>query len=85
MSVQPRSDKNSKKAPALHAVHPNICPYSHPEDGAVAMHQVDESALDELWSFVNRTAQPRGLWHAMDQQQGIVWAYVCGTHEDDGF
>jgi IS1 family transposase len=49
------------------------------------MHQVDESALDERWSFVQRTAPQRWLWPAMAQQQGIVLAYVCGTHEDDVF
>ena len=52
---------------------------------AVEIHQVDESELDEMWSFVKRKEQQRWLWHAIDQQKGIVWAYVCGTHEDAVF
>lgn len=85
MSVQPLSSKNEKKAPELHAVNPHICPYSHPEDVEVEIHQVDESALDEMWSFVQKKEQQRWLWPAMDHQQGIVLAFVCGTHEDDVF
>ena len=59
MSVQRRSYKNYKKAPELHAVNPHLCPYSHPEDVDVEIHQVDESALDEMWSFVKRKEPQR--------------------------
>ena len=38
-----------------------------------------------MWSFVKRKEQQRWLWHAIDHQQGIVLAYVCGTHEDEVF
>ena len=51
----------------------------------VEIRQVDESELDEMWSFVKRKEQQRWLWHAVDHQQGIVLAYVCGTHEDEVF
>jgi insertion element IS1 protein InsB len=85
MSVQPPSYKNEKKEPELHAVNPNICPYSHPEDVEVEIHQVDESELDEMWSFVKRKEQQRWLWHAIDHHKGTVLAYVCGTREDDVF
>jgi hypothetical protein len=81
-SARPRSYKNEKKAPELHAVNPNMCPYRHPEDVEVEIHKVDESALDAMWSFVKRQEQQRWLWHAIDHQQGIVLAYVGGTHED---
>ena len=37
-----------KKAPELHAVNPNIGTYRHPEDVEVAIHKVDESALDKM-------------------------------------
>ena len=51
----------------------------------VEIHKVDESELDEMWSFVKRKEQQRWLWHAIDHQKGIVLAYVCGTHEDEVF
>jgi insertion element IS1 protein InsB len=51
----------------------------------VEIHKVDESEVDEMWSFVKRKEQQRWLWHAIDHQKGIVLAYVCGTHEDDVF
>jgi len=51
----------------------------------VEIHQVDESELDEMRSFVKRKEQQRWLWHAIDHQKGIVLAYVCGTHEDEVF
>ena len=51
----------------------------------VEIHKVDESELDEMWSFVKRKEQQRWLWHAIDHAKGIVLAYVCGTHEDEVF
>ena len=59
ISVQLLSYKNEKKAPELHAVNPNLCPYSHPEDVEVEIHQVDESEIDEIWSFVKSKEQQR--------------------------
>jgi insertion element IS1 protein InsB len=38
------------------------------------MHQVDESAVDDLWSFVQKKEQQRWLWHAIDHQSGVVLA-----------
>lgn len=49
------------------------------------MHKVDESEVDEMWSFVGSKEQQRWLWHAIDHQRGVVLAYVCGTREDDVF
>ena len=51
----------------------------------VEIHKVDESELDEMWSFVKRKEQQRWLWPAIDHQTGVVLAYVCGTREDDIF
>ncbi len=31
---------------------------------------VEESELDEMWSFVGKKSNPRWLWHAIDE----VWA-----------
>jgi insertion element IS1 protein InsB len=59
--------------------------YSHSEDVEVEIHKVDESEVDEMWSFVQKKEQQRWLWHAMDHQSGVVLAYVCGTREDDVF
>src|SRR2546422_11675678 len=56
-----------------------MCPYSHPEDVEVEIHKVDESELDEMWSFVKRKEQQRWLWHAIDHQKGVVLAYVCAA------
>jgi hypothetical protein len=39
---------------------------------------VDESELDEMWSFVSKKTNPRWLWHAIDRQTGQVLAYVFG-------
>ena len=50
--VHPPSSPKVTNAPARHAVNPHICPYSHPEEVAVALHQVDASALDDMWSVV---------------------------------
>jgi IS1 family transposase len=40
----------------------------------VEMHQVDESEIDDMWSFVKRQEQQRWLGHAIDQQKGVVLA-----------
>jgi insertion element IS1 protein InsB len=51
-----------------------MCPESHPEDVDVESHTVDASELDDMWSVVNRKAQQRWVWHAIDHQQGVVLA-----------
>jgi len=43
------------------------------------------SELDEMWSYVRSTANPRWLWHAIDQHTGKVLAYVFGRRQDDVF
>lgn len=49
------------------------------EDGAV------ESELDEMWSFVQKKANQRWLWWAIDHRSRKVLAYVFGNHSDAVF
>jgi insertion element IS1 protein InsB len=46
---------------------------------------VEEAEVDEMWSFVGKKTQQRWLWHAIDQQTGVVLAYVVGTRQDEVF
>jgi hypothetical protein len=50
----------------------------HPEQGEVDTCCVEElaqregpaSELDEMWSYVGKKTDPRGLWHAIDPHRG---------------
>lgn len=46
---------------------------------------IEESSLDEMWSFVGKKTNPRWLWHAIDQSTGQVLAYVFGRRSDEVF
>ena len=46
---------------------------------------IDESELDEMWSYVEKKTNPRWLWHAIDRQSGQVLAYVFGRRKDQVF
>ncbi|WP_250126554.1 IS1 family transposase [Chroococcidiopsis sp. CCMEE 29] len=46
---------------------------------------VDESELDEMWSYVGKKTNPRWLWHAIDRKTGKVLAYVFGGRKDEVF
>jgi insertion element IS1 protein InsB len=46
---------------------------------------IDESELDEMWSYVGSKDNQRWLWHAIDHKTGIILAYVFGTREDEVF
>jgi insertion element IS1 protein InsB len=46
---------------------------------------VDESELDEMWSYVGKKTNPRWLWHAIDRNTGQVLAYVFGRRKDEVF
>jgi insertion element IS1 protein InsB len=46
---------------------------------------VDESELDEMWSYVEKKTKPRWLWHAIDRRTGQVLAYVFGARKDEVF
>ena len=46
---------------------------------------IEESELDEMWSFVGKKTNPRWLWHAIDRSTGQVLAYVFGRRKDEVF
>ena len=46
---------------------------------------IEESELDEMWSYVGKKTNPRWLWHAIDRQSGQVLAYVFGRRTDQVF
>ncbi len=46
---------------------------------------VEESELDEMWSYVGKKTNPRWLWHAIDRKTGQVLAYVFGRRKDKVF
>lgn len=46
---------------------------------------VQESELDEMWSFVGNKGNQRWLWHALDRSNGQVLAYVFGSRKDEVF
>ncbi len=46
---------------------------------------IEESELDEMWSFVGKKTNPRWLWHAIDRRTGQVLAYVFGRRKDEVF
>ena len=46
---------------------------------------VDESELDQMWTYVGKKTNPRWLWHAIDRKTGQVLAYVFGRRKDEAF
>ena len=46
---------------------------------------IEESELDEMWSYVGKKSNPRWLWHAIDRKTGYVLAYVFGRRSDEAF
>ena len=46
---------------------------------------IEESELDEMWSYVGKKTNSRWLWHAIDRQSGQVLAYVFGRRKDEVF
>ena len=46
---------------------------------------VEQSELDEMWSYVDKKSNPRWLWHAIDRRSGKVLAYVFGRRKDKVF
>jgi insertion element IS1 protein InsB len=59
--------------------------YQVKEVEETATSQVEESELDEMWSFVESKKNPRWLWHAIDRTTGQVLAYVFGRRKDEVF
>ncbi len=46
---------------------------------------IEDSELDEMWSFVGKKSNQRWLWHAIDRATGKVLAYVFGRRKDEVF
>ena len=46
---------------------------------------VEESELEQMWSYVGKKTNPRWLWHAIDRKTGQVLAYVFGRRADEVF
>lgn len=46
---------------------------------------IEESKLDEMWSYVGKKTNPRWLWHAIERRSGKVLAYVFGCRKDEVF
>ncbi len=46
---------------------------------------IEESELDEIWSYVGSKKNPRWLWHASDRNSGRVLAYMFGRCKDKVF
>lgn len=51
----------------------------------VEVRRVEAAEVDEMWSFVQRKARQRGLWHAIDHLTGAVLAYALGRRADKSF
>jgi insertion element IS1 protein InsB len=46
---------------------------------------VDESEVDEMWSYVGSKENQRWLWHAIGHKTGVILAYVFGSRKDEVF
>jgi insertion element IS1 protein InsB len=46
---------------------------------------VEAAEVEERWSFVQRKAHQRGLWHASDHLTGGVLASAFGSRAEEGF
>ena len=51
----------------------------------VEVRRVEAAEVDEMWSFVQRKAPQRWLWHAIDHLSGVVLAYAFGSRADKVF
>jgi len=51
----------------------------------VEVRRVEAAEIDEMWSFVQRKAHQRWLWHAIDHLTGVVLAYAFGSRADAVF
>ena len=54
-----------------------------PEAIAVEVRRVEAAEVEERWSFVQRKAQQRWLWQAIDHLTGVVLAYGLGSRADE--
>jgi insertion element IS1 protein InsB len=56
-----------------------------PDALLVEVRRVEAAEADEMWSFVQRKAHQRWLWHAIDHLSGVVLAYAFGSRADSVF
>jgi insertion element IS1 protein InsB len=56
-----------------------------PDAITVEIRRVEAAEVDGMGSFVQRKAQQRWLWHAIDHWTGVVLAYVFGSRADEVF
>ncbi len=50
-----------------------------------AFEGIEESEMDEMWSYVSKKANQIWLWHAIDRLTGQVLAYTFGQRKDEVF
>jgi IS1 family transposase/transposase-like protein len=74
-----------KKEPVLESVNTALLRTLNADEVTVDIERAGEAEMDEMWSFVGRKDNPRGLWHAIDHQTGKVLAYVFGRRKDEVF
>ena len=74
-----------KKEAALESVNTAFLRTRNPDDIAVTIERAGEAEMDEMWSCVGNTGNPRWLWHAIDHHTGMVLAYVFGRRKDAVF
>jgi len=50
-----------------------------------ALEGIEESEMDEMWSYVSKKANQRWLWHAINRLTGQVLAYIFGQRKYEVF
>jgi transposase-like protein len=73
-----------KKEAALESVNTALLRTLHPAEVAWDVERAGdaEAEMDEMWSCVRHTGNPRWLWHAIDHHTGKVLAYVFGRRQE---
>jgi insertion element IS1 protein InsB len=56
-----------------------------PSTVSVVLNRIDDTEVDEMWSYVGKKQEQRWLWHAIDHRSGKVLAYVFGRRKDEVF
>jgi len=76
-----------KKESCLESINRTVLNRLNPSEVIVEIQKVEdqEAELDEMWSYVQRKAHPRWLWHAIDHTTGKILAYTLGDHKDEVF
>lgn len=54
-----------------------------PDAITVEMRRVEAAEVEERWSFVQRKAQQRWVWHAIDPRTGVVLASAFGSRAEE--